>query len=310
MQDIRITVALELNDLDPKILEYTRFICRSLAVSKIYFLHVCERMEVPPAMLKAHPELADLPADESFEDQMREAVNTHLKLESEIEMDFDSVQGHALEGLLKHARMKHADLLIVGKRDSAAAKEQASAKLARKAQCSVLFVPETFDLDIQNILVPIDFSEHSQLAAQTALQMSEIVDGDTVHLLNIYKVPDRYYVLGETYEESSQVTCNYAKEEAEEFQSKLKLLEHNEVEQHFIDLNQRDKAEVIIEQIQKLNCQLLVMGSKGRTNLSAMLLGSMTEKLIQCDLKLPIMIVKKKDENMGFLDALLQISKI
>lgn len=309
MQDFRITVSLELSDLDQKILEYTSFICRTLPVSKIYFLHVEEKLDFPPALLKAHPELLE-PRDESLEAQMKKTVADHFHLEREIAMDFDTIQGHVMDGLIQQSKIKLSDLLIVGKRDQQAASEFKASKLARHAVCSVLFVPETFDLNIQNILVPIDFSEHSHLAAETALALSKPLESDVVHLMNLYTVPEGYYRLGESYEESSKVMRGYAEEEYKKFASTLKGIHDNEVRVHFVDPQDEHKDKIIKAKLQEWNCQLLVMGSKGRTELAAMFLGSLTEKLIQENLGLPIMVVKKKNENLGFLDALLQIGRV
>ncbi len=310
MQEIRLTVALELTELDANILEYASFVCRSLPVSKIYFLHVAEDIELPESFLKDHPELANLPKDETLEASMRDRVSKHFVSEREIAMDFEAMQGEVLEVLVQQSKLKMSDLLIVGKRNQVGSREILSAKLARRALCSVLFVPETYDLDIQNILVPVDFSEHSALAAQMALGLSNAVDGDIIHFLNLYSVPSGYYRLGETYEECSAKMESYAEEDYQKFIAKLENMDLNEVQPHFVDQKDYNKVALISEKLRRLNCQLLVMGSKGRTNLSAIFLGSLTEKLIQANLGVPMLVVKKRNENLNFLDALLQISKV
>lgn len=309
MQDIRLTVALELNNLDEKILEYTRFICASLPVTKVYVLHVAEHMDLSESMLLKHPELADVPVDESIEKEMQLKVEKFLSSEK-LSIDYAVVEGKVMETLVKHTQLKHSDLLIVGNRHQSGAGEVVSAKLARRALCSVLFVPETFSLDIQNILVPIDFSEHATLAAQMALSLSAAVDGDTVHFLNVYKVPQGYYRLGETYEEACDNMRYYAQEDYAKFAAKLHEISANDVEAHYIEKRDTSTVDVITQSIQDLNCQLLVMGSKGRTNLSAIFMGSLTEKLIQANLGVPMLVVKKKDENLSFLEALLEISGV
>ena len=309
MQDIRLTVALELNDLDEKILEYTRFICQSLSVTKIYVLHVAEHIDLPESMLLKHPELADVPVDESIEKEMQIQVEKYLSPDT-YAIDYEMVEGKVMETLVKHTQLKHADLLIVGNRNQSGAGEVVSAKLARRALCSVLFVPETFSLDIQNILVPIDFSEHAALAAQMALSLSAAVDGDTVHFLNVYKVPQGYYRLGESYEEACDNMRYYAQEDYTKFVAKLHDVKENDVETHYIEKKDTPVADIITQTIQDLNCQLLVMGSKGRTNLSAICMGSLTERLIQANPGVPMLEVKKKDENGSFLEALLEISGV
>jgi len=52
---------------------------------------------------------------------------------------------------------------------------------------------------------------------------------------------------------------------------------------------------------------LIVLGSKGRTALSSVLLGSVAAKLIKEDLEMPILVVKPKDHNMGLVEAILQL---
>lgn len=310
MQDIRLTIALELTDLDAKILEYASFVCRSLPVTKIYFLHVAEKIDLPESFLKAHPELANSPIDESMEVNMRERVGQYFQSEREIDMSFDALQGEVLEVLVQQSQLKISDLLIVGKHNQIGSREVLSSKLARRALCSVLFVPDTYDLNIQNILVPVDFSEHSALAAEMALGLSKAVEGDIIHFLNLYSVPSGYYRLGETYEAASSKMKTYAEEDYQKFIAGVEDSDAHEIEAHFIDQKDHNKVNLISEQLRQLNCQLLVMGSKGRTNFSAIFLGSLTEKLIQENLGVPILVVKKRNENLSFLDALLQISKV
>lgn len=309
MHNIRITVALELSDLDQKILEYTAFICKTLPVEKVYFLHVAEHLELPASFVRDHPEL-NTPEDEQLEDQMKKQVTDYLSLDREIPMDFDAVQGKVMEELIEQSKIKLSNLLIVGKPDLQGGSGFKASRLARHSACSVLFVPEIFDLNIRNIMVPVDFSEHSKLAAEVALTLSKSLDSDVVHLVNIYTVPEGYYRLGETYEEASAVMCNYAKEDYKKFSCDLEGIHENEVRAHFIDPKLEQTNLVIKEKLQEFDCQLLVMGSKGRTDVAAMFMGSLTEKLIQEDLGMPIMVIKKRQENMGFLDALLKIGRV
>ena len=309
MQEMRLTVALELGELDKKVLEYTRFICDCLPVNKVYVVHVTEHFDLPESMLAKNPELEDMPPDEGLEQQMREQTEAYLDSEK-LDICYNVLEGKVMETLVKQIELKHSDLLIVGKGDLPGAGEVISAKLARRALCSVLFVPDTFSTDIENILIPVDFSQHSELAAQMALYLSNAVDGDVLHFLHAYKVPKGYYRLGNSYEEARDNMRYYAQEDYETFKAKLESLDQNEVEVHFVDEKEAPVVEQIKSHINSLNCQLLVMGSKGRTNLSAIFMGSLTEKLIQENMGVPILVVKKKDENLNFLDALIEISKV
>ena len=96
MQELRLTVALELNDLDHKILEYTRFVCQSLPITKIYVLHVEERLDLPESMLAKHPELENAPFDETLEQQMKDKVEQFLDTEK-LTIDYDVLEGKVID---------------------------------------------------------------------------------------------------------------------------------------------------------------------------------------------------------------------
>ena len=51
----------------------------------------------------------------------------------------------------------------------------------------------------------------------------------------------------------------------------------------------------------------IVIGSKGRTQAAAIILGSITEKLIRLDSTLPLVVVKQRKHNLNFLEALMNI---
>ncbi|MGV3524826.1 MAG: universal stress protein [Candidatus Sericytochromatia bacterium] len=305
-QDLRLTVALELTPHDAQILAYTAFICRTLPVRKIHFVHIEPHLELPASLLAERPELAKAPVDESFELQMRQIVEQHLPLPADVEQEFEALEGRLLDELVKQARLKNSDLLIVGKPEND--RSPLSARLARQAPCSVLFVPPQFNLEIKNILVPVDFSPYAVEAANLALALSSALEGDKVHLLHLYHVPDGYYRLNESYDEARAEVEKYARQDYDVFASKLEGLEQNDVHVHLVDDQDRNKVELLAQQVKALDAQLLVMGSKGRTNLAALFLGSLTEKLIQTPLGVPMLVVKEH-QNLGFLQALIEISE-
>jgi nucleotide-binding universal stress UspA family protein len=298
-----LTVALELTEMDPSILKYVGFLCQSLPIEKIYFLHIESNLDLPRQLREQHPEVLT-PFDESLEDRMRALVSEHLPLPAHISVDFDALEGKVLNTLIKQANLKQTDLLVVGQHQPGG-NANFSDKLARKCPCSVLFVPQEFSLDIRNILLPTDFSEHSALALQHTLALSEAVEGDTIHLLNIYDVPSGYTKLGKTYTEFDALMKTYA---AEDCAAMLKALKTGSAKltEHYLNGEKHDRAALIQAQLKTLDCQLLVIGSKGRTNVLALFLGSLAEQLVRMQLPVPLLVVKQPGETLGLLEAMLE----
>jgi nucleotide-binding universal stress UspA family protein len=63
-------------------------------------------------------------------------------------------------------------------------------------------------------------------------------------------------------------------------------------------------AKAIEEHIKNEGSDLLIVGARGRANGAGVLLGSITEKLIQT-VSIPVLAVKKKGAGLGILDAIL-----
>lgn len=297
-----LTVALELTEVDASILKYVGFLCQSLPLKKIYFLHIEPTLDVPRQLREQHPEVLK-PFDESLEDRMRALVAEHLSLPTHIHTDFDALEGKVLTTLVKQVHIKQTDLLVVGQHRPGR-NANFSDKLARKCPCSVLFVPPEFSLNIRNILLPTDFSEHSVLALKQTLTLSKAVAGDTIHLLNIYDVPSGYTKLGKTYAEFDALMKTYASDDCAAMLKELHT-ENAKLTEHYLNGEKHSRAELIQTQLQALDCQLLVIGSKGRTNVLALFLGSLAEQLVRMQLSVPLLVVKKTGETLGLLDAML-----
>ena len=83
-------------------------------------------------------------------------------------------------GLLRVAH-DELDVVVVGRRlpSEQVGIGAAFSKLARKCPCSVLVVPSHARVHLSRMLVPVDFSEHSKLALEQAIDVARRVYDDT-----------------------------------------------------------------------------------------------------------------------------------
>jgi nucleotide-binding universal stress UspA family protein len=176
--------------------------------------------------------------------------------------------------------------------------------LAQKAPCSVLFLTEDIKIkELEHILVPIDFSEHSYLTLQFVERLSHEFNAK-ISCIHIFEVPTGYYKTGKSYNEFVQIMEKNAKKEYEVFIHKHKL---HHYDCQFVLKEDDPAANYILTAAKTYPVDMIVMGSRGRTDSAAFLLGSVAEKLIQINNETPMLILKKKGENMSFLEALLKI---
>ena len=91
-----------------------------------------------------------------------------------------------------------------------------------------------------------------------------------------------------------------------------KFLRNSGVDKENISFNlffseDHNPAKHITDYARTEHIDLVIIGSKGRGALAAMLLGSVAEKVCQLENEAAVLVVKNKNENMGFLDALLKL---
>jgi nucleotide-binding universal stress UspA family protein len=177
-------------------------------------------------------------------------------------------------------------------------------KLARTCRTSVLFVPEKVPEQLKRILVPIDFSDYSREALEQAVMLACQVPGTEVLAHHIYEVPVGYYKSGYTREQFQQRLQELSEEHYQSFITKISPLACP-VRPLFSCDDEEDKSALICKTAIAKDVDLMVIGAKGHTALSVFLLGSLTEKLLRHYLNVPVLVVKKPHEELGFLDTVL-----
>ena len=149
-------------------------------------------------------------------------------------------------------------------------------------------------IQLNRILVPTDFSEHSERAAAYALELARRFDAVEVHCLHVSDIPadplatSAYYMTGPSEHFIDQVR--------EESQKNLdafiaKNLPDVPVKKAFVE--GRPFVE-IVRYARDNKIELMVIATHGRTGLKHALFGSVAEKVIR-KAPCPVLVVKRDE---------------
>ncbi|MEQ8924610.1 MAG: universal stress protein [Fulvivirga sp.] len=295
-------VALDLTELDDRLIQYASLMAKVLPLEQIYFVHVAKDLALPADLLEEYPNLLG-PQDESIEADIQQKIDKYFSAPN-VAVKCIIKEGNPIDKILKLCKIKDVDLIFMGRKRSLHGSGIASSGIARKCPCSLLLVTEDSKLQLNKVLVPVDFSNHSSLAMRQAIE-ARSNNGFELSAIHIYSVPSGYHKTGKSFEEFSDVMKTHAQKNFRQF------LESNDFPSDIpceYELTKDAKyAPLAYEYAEKHNIDLIIIGSKGRTAVSSILMGSVAEKLVYIDSHIPVLIVKSKGENMSFLDALMKI---
>jgi nucleotide-binding universal stress UspA family protein len=146
-------------------------------------------------------------------------------------------------------------------------------------------------IQVKRILVPIDFSEHADSVIEWAAHLAEEHSSEIV-LLHVYHLPVEFQQVEGAYLPADFWTSvkDEAKRSLAEYGEKLRSrgLSVREV------VREGYPATMIEDEVEQQQIDLIVIGSRGRTGLKHMLLGSIAERVVQ-KASCPVLTVKTRD---------------
>lgn len=147
---------------------------------------------------------------------------------------------------------------------------------------------------IQNILVPVDFSEHSAKAVELAADVARAFGGATVHLLHCYQiqpvgVSPYGIVVPEAFDRDIREA---AAQKLEEWREKASA-DGVEARAHLSSLL---PSIAIQDAVGEVGADLVVMGTRGLSGIKHVLLGSVAERTLRT-VACPVLTVKSSDED-------------
>ena len=143
---------------------------------------------------------------------------------------------------------------------------------------------------MQKILVPIDFSKQSEYACKMANRIAKKSNSD-VYLLHLIELPTGIVDMGAGSNFSIPQSMLYLRKVKEQMLAfKNNFFDENLEVKHAIKFE--NPYEGIQKYAEKIDTDLIVMGSKGHSDFEEILIGSNTEKVVRTS-KNPVIVVKK-----------------
>jgi nucleotide-binding universal stress UspA family protein len=139
---------------------------------------------------------------------------------------------------------------------------------------------------IHKILVPTDFSAHADEAFRVAHTLARAVGAEVI-LFHVARPPA-------VVSEGGRLLTNPSKGEAVNLWDRFYSIQPNDPKvrvEHEVIVADRPSAAHVLEILDKLGCDLIVMGTHGASWLKQRLFGSVTEEVVR-RARCPVMVVK------------------
>lgn len=293
----KILVCLDQSSLDIDIIKATGILCE-LMPREVTFINVIRDFSLPEGMRKEFPDLLAKAVKERKE-ELRATLQEHFTW-PDVDVNIEVVQGHPAKAILKFANNNDFDLIVAGRRKKGSGVIRG--RLARRSDCSFLLIAEGAKMNLTKILVPIDFSAHSEMAVLKAIDFARLVPNLVeIYAQNVYTVPVGYHYTGKTRKEFADVMKENAQKDYESFIRKVDT-DGKEVKPIFSHNDNDDFVSDIRDQAKKLKTELIIIGAKGQTPASALFIGSRAERIVMMNTSSSMMMVRKKGEKSGFMD--------
>lgn len=293
-----VLVALDFSDADHGLLTFLANWSEWCSVDRVYLVHITEDL----TLLQLPEHLFHLPADEELEQQIRLKAEKYLPdLMPKVQIEVH--EGDVYEKILRISRIKECDLLILGQKPVKDGSGLMPRRLLRHSSASVLLVPNQKKYRLDKILTAIDFSEHSALAVQLA---SGLKGGEAqLYCMHWYRSAFSFMHSAESTREASEHLKRRAEELWHSFKRELQI----ENAGFLLHPSDGQSAEALVQEaIHSLDADLLVLGSKGQTASLSVLIGSFAEKIADHPMGIPLLIVRKRGENLDLVRWLLDFA--
>jgi nucleotide-binding universal stress UspA family protein len=245
-----------------------------------------------------------IPSPPNLAEEIRQAALTRLDetanrvREAGIGVTTDLKLGVPSRSIVETAEAEEADLVILGTRGLTGVEHlllgSTAERVVQHASCPVLAVhPSDTERspEVRSILVPTDFSQDAELATHAALDLLRKQPEETrLTLLHVYHLPFEYTAYG-----TVPTSWDYYKDVEGSADERIQEIAGPLAEEGLVIETRTEEGyppEVIVSTAKSIGCDLIAMGTHGRTGLAHLLLGSTAERVVQTA-ECPVLTVRR-----------------
>jgi len=249
--------------------------------ARLHALHSVEYLTLSDAAYASH-----IPHEKLEQDAMAEARNklrhwlTQARAPGEAQVSVDI--GTPIDCVLRRVRETKTDLLVLGVTGSSMIPMGAgtlATKCLRKAPTKVMLVHEGHTGPFRKVVACVDFSEQCREAVAQALRVAA-QDGSQVHFLHVFTGSwGRYALVPDAWEVDEEKAAQYR----QALEQRLREFVGDTAGQQarFTVVEAANHGHGIAEYARRVGADLVVLGTKGRSNLGYVVLGSTVERLLR-----------------------------
>jgi nucleotide-binding universal stress UspA family protein len=210
-----------------------------------------------------------------------------IAVEEGVEIETTLETGNIHESIIDVAIEKDCDMIVIGRSGKhgieRALMGSTTARVIGYSPIDVLVMPNNATLKWDNILLAVDGSRYSEIAANRAINMAQTY-GEELSIMSVVDVNEEFYANAPDAVEQMVHNARDIVDSVQDLSKKSKIKTKTFV-------REGQSHEKIIEMARELQSNIICLGSHGRTGLRRLLMGSVTEKVIG-NAPCPVLVVK------------------
>lgn len=292
-------ISLDLSNMDDILIGYSAFLTSVIKPDTITFFHTIESGPTALEIVEQFPEISSKEEfDHLIRNELKDKIAGYFDDES-IEIRVVLKEGKPTDQIIEIVQSLEPDLLLMGKKIGYLGEGVIPKRILKYVPCSVLFVPENSRYSLENILVPVDFSEQTANAIITADELLNGTEG-TITAQHIYHYKAQFFPYILSPEEKKEID-DKIREKLQKFKNQYDL--PSNVNYVLSQHKQGKIADVVYHQAMSDQADLIIVASKSE-KLTSFVRHDFTDKMLDYAFGIPLLIQKNKEKHQKFLQSL------